>query len=39
VGPVAEPVRAYESQWWKRLKDLEIENTHLKKLSAEAELD
>ena len=39
MEPVAEPVRPYESQWRKRLKDLEIENTDLKQLLTETELD
>ncbi len=39
LASVGRPVRRHESLRWQRLKELEGENTRLKKLLAEAELD
>lgn len=39
LPPLAEPVRWHEAEEAKRLKELEQENSRLKKLLAEAQLD
>ena len=39
VSPLAQPVRRVEAEDAKRLKDLERENTTLKRLLADAELE